>query len=316
MWGKVTVAKKQKKCISVQNKKRTSIFAQLRPSAKLAWVVKRNPKTPGSIAYTQFAKYRRASTVGEFQQLGGRAIDLLHDLAHGFVKVLGAKTDSSADSSSSSSGSTPLERVKVACLGDSNSQGFGLGNDSYPNRLKHYFKIRARPWKVSGVRFDVRNFAHCGAKAAPGNTQYCQQTCFEKGLAWKAQVYLIMLGTNDAHQAQGQPDKVESALEALVGKIIGKVPNAMVVLILPPGINSTRCRENMFKTVHPGIKRLGKKLQLTVVDPCLEDKSLKIKSKYYKADRLHLSKLGALKVARLASVAVLKLIKSAKKPVT
>jgi len=64
-----------------------------------------------------------------------------------------------------------------------------------------------------------------------------------------------MLGTNDAHQAKGEPEKVENALEELVKKITSTVRNAKVILILPPGTNTMLCCQRMDKIVHPGVRK-------------------------------------------------------------
>ena len=45
----------------------------------------RNPKRAGSSSHARYELYRRATTVGEFRDLGGSAADLKHDTKHGFA---------------------------------------------------------------------------------------------------------------------------------------------------------------------------------------------------------------------------------------
>jgi len=52
---------------------------------KLAFV-QENPKQPGSLAYTRYQKYKKATTVEEFYKLGGTRVDLAYDASRGFLK--------------------------------------------------------------------------------------------------------------------------------------------------------------------------------------------------------------------------------------
>ena len=235
----------------------------------------------------------------EFRQLGGTLCDLRDDINYGNVRILGA--------------SVSADIIKVACLGDSNTTGSGLGQDSYPQQLQ--VKLNTRKEQISLSRrtpadFCVRVFGRSGARAGPGNIQYHEQNVFSKALTWQARIYVVMLGTNDAHQANGQCDKVESSLETLINKINAKVENTQVILVLPPGKNSQRCIQNMEKTVHPSIHSLGKRMKVTVVDPKVNNSKVERGGvdRYLKDDRIHLNKGGASKVARRVSDVIFQIV--------
>jgi acyl-CoA thioesterase-1 len=81
--------------------------------------------------------------------------------------------------------------VHVACVGDSITYGSGLKdrkNESYPSWLGR--------WLGSG--FDVRNFGRSGATMLhKGNLPYIEQKQYTDALAFKPDMVIIILGSND-----------------------------------------------------------------------------------------------------------------------
>ena len=86
----------------------------------------------------------------------------------------------------------PAQPVRVACVGDSITYGTGLKDrkhESYPVWLGR--------WLGSG--FDVRNFGRSGATMLhKGNLPYIKQEQYTNALAFKPDVVVIILGTNDS----------------------------------------------------------------------------------------------------------------------
>lgn len=93
--------------------------------------------------------------------------------------------------------------VKVVCMGDSITEGFGLGGDSslfYPGRLQ----------KMLGEGYEVFNQGVSGSCVT--NTRnidgdivgmpYVMQDKYKKALELKGDVYIILLGTNDAQDGR------------------------------------------------------------------------------------------------------------------
>jgi sialate O-acetylesterase len=82
-------------------------------------------------------------------------------------------------------------RTKVACIGNSVTFGYGLGNpmqDSYPGQLQ----------SLLGQRFEVRNFGHSGATLLrKGHRPYNKTAEYRKALDFKPDVAIIHLGLND-----------------------------------------------------------------------------------------------------------------------
>ena len=64
------------------------VQALLDRDARIA-VAQPNPKAPGTLSHARYEAYAAATTCSEFLDLGGRRDDLKHDLAKGFVVVVG-----------------------------------------------------------------------------------------------------------------------------------------------------------------------------------------------------------------------------------
>jgi len=282
-------------------------------ATKLTWQAQ-NPKQKNSLAHKRYNKYSKSKTLADFYRLNTHARysvneDLRSDLDHGYVQLEGAAKRKIVAQRAS------LAKIKVALLGDSNTTGSGLGKDSYPNRLKAMFRCKEN---FGGDKIVVSHFGVSGARAvyAANRIHYMSQCKFKAALAWKADIFVVMLGTNDAHQGTGEPEKVEKALEELTNKVKSSVSNAVVLLVLPPGGGKAaapsdnqsrrrRCTSNMEDKVWPGIRRLATKSGCPAINPMLVNGHLR-------GDGIHLTKSGASKIARKVRNAVSKIISKKK----
>jgi acyl-CoA thioesterase-1 len=81
-------------------------------------------------------------------------------------------------------------RIKVACIGDSITEGFGLPSDkTYPAILQ----------KLMGSRYDVRNFGISGSTLLKkGDFPYWNEKKYKQALEWQPDLVIIKLGTNDS----------------------------------------------------------------------------------------------------------------------
>ena len=81
--------------------------------------------------------------------------------------------------------------VKVACVGDSVTYGYGIEdreNDSYPAQLQ----------RMLGDGYEVRNFGHNGATLLRhGHRPYNTLEEYGQALEYKADIVIIHLGLND-----------------------------------------------------------------------------------------------------------------------
>ena len=83
------------------------------------------------------------------------------------------------------------EKVKVACVGNSVTYGYGHKNPaetSYPSQLQ----------KMLGEGYEVRNFGHSGATLlSKGHRPYVNLPEYTAALQWKPDIVVIHLGLND-----------------------------------------------------------------------------------------------------------------------
>jgi len=81
--------------------------------------------------------------------------------------------------------------LKVACVGDSITAGYALADparDAYPAQLA----------RLLGADYEVRNFGVSAATLMDaGNYTYRTRPAHDEALAWKPDVIVIALGTND-----------------------------------------------------------------------------------------------------------------------
>src|SRR5574344_958030 len=81
--------------------------------------------------------------------------------------------------------------IKVACVGNSITYGYGLQNraeEAYPSQLQ----------QMLGSRYEVGNFGKSGATLLyRGHRPYIQQEEFRKAMAFAADIVVIHLGIND-----------------------------------------------------------------------------------------------------------------------
>lgn len=157
--------------------------------------------------------------------------------------------------------------VRVACVGDSITFGHGLKNreqECYP------IKLAAK----LGKGFDVRNFGVSGATLlTEGTRPYVDQPAYRESLAFKPQMLVIMLGTNDTNQKtwpEYGPEFVANYLE-LIKAFRDAEPSLRIWVCLPPPL--FRDRGKAWDTdailrdeVVPKIREVSQKANAQLID--------------------------------------------------
>jgi acyl-CoA thioesterase I len=82
------------------------------------------------------------------------------------------------------------QKIKVACVGDSITEGGDLDNEKrYPTQLQ----------LMVGEEYDVKNYGSGGSTMLrKGDFSYWQEKNYKEVLAWNPDVIIIKLGTNDS----------------------------------------------------------------------------------------------------------------------
>lgn len=168
------------------------------------------------------------------------------------------------------------DAIRVACVGDSITYGATLkdrDNESYPAWLGHWM----------GPGYDVRNFGRSGATLLhSGDLPYIKQPQHNDALAFKPDVVVIMLGTNDSkHHGGGLPPNDNVAqnwqykadyvpdYEALIGEFRTANPAAKIYVCCPTpcfpgrwGIDDKTIRDE----VCPLVRKVARHSHAKVID--------------------------------------------------
>lgn len=160
-------------------------------------------------------------------------------------------------------GSCYHKMMRVACVGDSITEGYGMAVQSktaYPVILNN----------MLGTKYSVLN---CGRSATTlqkkGDFPYWICKEFSNVFAYQPNIIIIKLGTNDTKPYNWHPDAYEKDYQALIDtlKTISTHPKIYVCLPVPAfktqwGINDS----TMIHGVIPIVERLAQKNKLTVID--------------------------------------------------
>lgn len=144
-----------------------------------------------------------------------------------------------------------LAPIKVACVGDSITQGRG-GMNAYPAQLQ----------ELLGSRYQVRNFGRTSASVLPGSLQYRQLPECKEAIDFQPNVVLMMLGTNDSPGLNWRErrDPFRSSYRSLIRGFQSLKSKPKVVVMLPPPMffqNTDWRPKNLAIEIIPILKELA-----------------------------------------------------------
>ncbi|MCE9611453.1 MAG: hypothetical protein K8R23_14750 [Chthoniobacter sp.] len=153
------------------------------------------------------------------------------------------------------------EPIRVACVGDSITQGVGAGANSYPVQLG---KLLGEKWKVG-------NFGVSGTTMLKkGDNPYFKQSAFTNAQGMKPNVVIIMLGTNDTKPQNWKSKEDYAADYREMVETFQKLESKPRVYVCRPcpviangnwGINEPNVLELI-----PVIDKLAAEMKLDVID--------------------------------------------------
>ena len=186
--------------------------------------------------------------------------------------------------------------VRVACVGDSITQGSGAAKGkSYPTQLQ----------SLLGESWVVGNFGVSGRTLLKkGDFPYWKEAAYQKALAFKPDVVVIMLGTNDTkpqnwkHEAEFVADYTELVKSFLVLESKPRVYLCRPCPVPEPG--NFGIHEAGVKEQIPRLNTLAAEMKLGVIDmhAALADQPRLL------PDRVHPNAEGAGEMARAAFTAL------------
>jgi lysophospholipase L1-like esterase len=150
--------------------------------------------------------------------------------------------------------------VKVACVGNSITEGAGLEN-TYPEVLQ----------ELMGEQYEVQNFGLGGRTLLKkGNLPYWNEAKYQEVLAWNPDIVIIKLGTNDTKPQNWQyKDEFVKDYVAFV-KSFKKLPSKPQVYLCYPvpvfedkwGITESIVKEEVI----PAVNRIARKTKAKTID--------------------------------------------------
>ncbi|HEX8914120.1 MAG TPA: GDSL-type esterase/lipase family protein [Humisphaera sp.] len=189
--------------------------------------------------------------------------------------------------------------IKVACVGDSITYGAGIKDrdvNSYPAVLG----------KLLGDKYEVKNFGNSGSTLLrAGDKAYHKQKEYAAAIAFKPDIVVIKLGTNDS-KPQNWAKKADFAADykKLVADFKAANPAAKVYAALPVPVYGTgnfKITDEVVKPeVIPAIKQVAADEKLEVIDLYA---ALSDKPKLF-PDKVHPNAEGAKLIAKAVYKAI------------
>ena len=167
----------------------------------------------------------------------------------------------SADPMASIDTSKYQEKIKVACVGDSITEGAGMNGNPYPKQLQ----------EMLGDKWQVENFGVSGRTLMnKGDHPYSKEKKYQDALAMKPDVVIIMLGTNDTKPQNWKfKDEFEADYKMLIKSFQGveSKPRIYICRACPViGDGSYGIKEDGIQEQIPIVNKIAAELGLGIID--------------------------------------------------
>lgn len=147
--------------------------------------------------------------------------------------------------------------IKVACVGDSITQG--LGNTPYPNRLG----------SLLGSGYNVANYGLWGTTACNNTDRAytnCGDSCYQNSLNFAPEVVILMLGTNDGGgDAANAEANFKADMKSLIASYQALESDPTVILVTSPYAYIAN-NQKVNSVIAPMQRELAEELDLFMVD--------------------------------------------------
>lgn len=157
------------------------------------------------------------------------------------------------------------KNIKVACIGNSITQGVGVKNmyqDSYPGVLAQWL----------GKGYDVRNFGNSGrTMLMKGDRPYMKEQKYRDALAFQPDIVTIKLGTNDTKDINwpAHGDEFETDMRTMVAafQALPSHPTIYLCYPVPPTkVQWTINDSTIVQHIIPIIDKIAKDMDVKVID--------------------------------------------------
>lgn len=215
----------------------------------------------------------------------------------------------------------PEKKTTVICMGDSITEGYELDDETctYPFLLQQFL----------GEEYEV--FNHGVSQSCVSNVEldgkvcglpYVRQERFREALELHGDIYVIMLGTNDAQDGLDDgldvrdpyrdlislEPEFEACYQAIIDAIRTAAPEALIFVVtpMPIGFCIWRHQENYLERLLPHITAVAAKNRLPLID--LHGELLRMPEieldALYQDDGLHPNVHGTMMIATIIAYAI------------
>mmetsp|Transcript_10693 Transcript_10693/g.25861 ORF Transcript_10693/g.25861 Transcript_10693/m.25861 type:complete len:425 (+) Transcript_10693:120-1394(+) len=208
---------------------------------------------------------------------------------------------SPSETPSASPSRTP---IRIACAGDSLTLGqTGLWNNpglDYPTQLGGL---------LGGNPFSTHNYGRNVVTAiSSSGRSYNSTSAFRRSLLLEADIYLLMLGTNDARIWESQSHMFATSLEWIINEVKRTSPDVRIMLAIPPWVKMANFGirgDTINNNIRPIIQQVAAAATpqpIHVVDMYAVTKN---RYEFYTNDGIHLNGQGYEMVAQAWKEAIL-----------
>ena len=214
-------------------------------------------------------------------------------------------------------------KIRVVCIGDGITEGFGLGNDPsvyYPSLLQEFLGDEYAVFN-EGVRHSCVTMME--ADGGTCGLPYVLQPEYDEALSLTGDIYIIMLGTNDAQDGMHDTEDIrdpyhnlisyeplfETFYQYLIDGVRSANPNALIYLVTPIPIRNCiwrKHRESYLLQLLPHIRTLAETNGTGLVD--LHEEFLRLGEEQldaiYQEDGLHPNTEGAFLIASILAYVI------------
>ena len=158
-------------------------------------------------------------------------------------------------------------QVKIACVGDSVTYGYGVENwrqKNYPAQLQ----------AMLGEGFCVNNFGYSGRTAqSSGDRPYSTEKLYEQSKAFEPNIVVFMLGSNDSKAFNWNRENFKKDYTALVRSYMELPSHPTVYVMAPPPVFEIEGKvkyhiekDTIAKEIVPLTKEIAKELGVQCID--------------------------------------------------
>lgn len=158
-------------------------------------------------------------------------------------------------------------QIKIACVGDSVTYGFGIEGwkrKNYPAQLQ----------TMLGDGFCVNNYGYSGRTAqSTGDRPYINEKLYAQSKAFQPNIVIFMLGSNDSKAYNWDKENFIKEYKTLVESYVNLESKPTVYLMAPPPVFAVGGKvkydieqETIANEIVPLTKQMAKEMQLECID--------------------------------------------------